>query len=133
MTPTPRLPRLSRREREILDVLYALGQATVQQVLDGLADPPSYSAVRALLRILEEKGHVRHDQDGPRYVYTARQPRDTAARSALGHLVRTFYDGSVGDAVSALLDASSSSLSNAELDKLAALIDEARRPERTRR
>jgi predicted transcriptional regulator len=116
-----------------MDVLYALGQATAQQVLEGLPDPPSYSAVRALLRILEEKGHVRHVQDGPRYVYMPRQPRDSAARSALGHLVETFYDGSVGDAMSALLDASSSRLSESELDRLASLIDEARRPGRTRR
>lgn len=116
-----------------MDVLYALGQATAQQVLDGLPDPPSYSAVRALLRILEEKGHVRHVQEGPRYVYMARQPRDSAARSALGHLVETFYDGSVGDAMSALLDSSSSRLSESELDRLASLIAEARRPGRIRR
>lgn len=126
MTAATRLPRLSRREREILDILYLQGEATAAQVLDGMADPPSYSAVRALLRILEEKGHVRHVQDGPRYLYQPTMPRESAARSALGHLVHTFYDGSVGDAMSALLDASSSRLGDADLDKLTALINKAR-------
>lgn len=115
-----------------MDILYLQGEATAAQVLEGMTDPPGYSAVRALLRILEEKGHVRHIQDGPRYVYRATQARESAARSALGHLVRTFYDGSAGDAMSALLDASSSSLSDTELDRLAALIDQARQPRRMR-
>ena len=133
MTAVPRLLRLFRREREIMDIVYHLGEATAQQVLDAMSDPPSYSAVRAFLRILEEKGHLRHVQDGPRYVYVPTQPRDTAARSALGHLVRTFYDGSAGAAMAALLDSSSASLSDAELDKLARLIDQARQPRKERR
>lgn len=132
MTATLRLPRLSRREREILDILYREGEATAAQVLEAMPDPPSYSAVRALLRILEDKGHVLHIQDGPRYVYRAVQARASAARSAMGHLVRTFYDGSVGDAMSALLDSASSRLSDAELDKLATLISQARQPGKDR-
>jgi predicted transcriptional regulator len=75
-----------------MDVLYFRGEATAAQVLEGMPDPPGYSAVRALLRILEEKGHVRHVQDGPRYVYMATTPRDSAAQSALHHLVQTFYE-----------------------------------------
>lgn len=133
MTAAPRLPRLSRREREIMDIVYRGGEVTAAQVLDAMSDPPSYSAVRAFLRILEEKGHLRHQQDGPRYVYLPTQPRDSAAQSAMGHLVRTFFDGSVGAAMSALLDSSSTRLSDAELDKLAGLIDEARRPRKARR
>jgi len=133
VTATPRLPRLSRREREIMDIVYRNGEVTAAQVLDALSDPPSYSAVRAFLRILEDKGHLRHVQDGPRYVYVPTQPRGSAAQSALGHLVRTFYDGSVGAAVSALLDSSSTRLSDAELDQLAGLIEEARRPRKGRR
>lgn len=133
MTATPRLPRLSRREREIMDIVYRNGEVTAAQVLDAMSDPPSYSAVRAFLRILEDKGHLHHVQDGPRYVYVPTQTRNSAAESALGHLVRTFYDGSVGAAVSALLDSSSTGLSDAELDKLAVLIDEARRPRKEQR
>jgi predicted transcriptional regulator len=132
VTAVHRLSRLSRREREIMEIVYRTGEATAAQVLEAMSDPPSNSAVRAFLRILEEKGHLRHVQDGPRYVYVPTQPRDTAARSALRHLVRTFYDGSVGAAVSALLDSTSTSLPDAELDKLAGLIDEARRPRKER-
>ena len=116
-----------------MDIVYRSGEATAAQVLEAMTDPPSYSAVRAFLRILEEKGHLRHLQDGPRYVFTPTQPRDSAAQSALGHLVRTFFDGSVGAAMSALLDSSSTKLSDTELDKLAGLIDEARRPRKGRR
>ena len=132
MTAQPRLPRLSRREREIMDIVYRTGEATAAQVLDAMTDPPSYSAVRAFLRILEEKGHLRHAQDGPRYVYIPTQPRDSAAQSAMRHLVRTFYDGSVGAAVSALLGSASTGLSEKELDKLAGLIEQARRPRKER-
>ena len=128
-----RQPSLSRREREIMDVLYLRGEATAAQVLEGLADPPSYSAVRALLRILEEKGHVRHVQDGPRYVFKATTPRDTAAQSALHHLVQTFYEGSPGQAISALLDEGSATLSDDELDRLSTLIRQARRSGKERR
>ena len=118
---------LSRRERQILDILYERGQASAADVQAGLPEPPSYSAVRALLRILEEKGHVRHQQDGPRYVYVPTVARDNAKRSALRHVLKTFFDGSAEQAISALLDDSSARLSEAELDRLARLIDQARR------
>lgn len=110
-----------------MDVLYERGRATVAEVLDGLADPPGYSSVRALLRILEEKGHVRHDEDGPRYVFMPRVPRSKARQSAMRHLVRTFFDGSAEQAVAALLDNASTRLSEEELDRLADLIERARK------
>src|SRR5438874_464795 len=118
---------LSRRERQILDILYQRGQATAADVQGALPEPPSYSAVRALLRILEEKGHVRHQQDGPRYVYVPTIARDNAQRSALRHILQTFFDGSTEQAISALLDDSSAKLSPAELDRLARMIDTARK------
>jgi BlaI family transcriptional regulator, penicillinase repressor len=118
---------VSRRERQILDVLFARGRATAAEIQAGLPDAPSYSAVRALLRILETKGHVRHEQDGPRYVYVPVVTPDRAKRSALRHLVRTFFDGSTEQAVAALLDGSSSAMSDAELDRLAGLIADKKR------
>jgi len=118
---------LSRRERQILDILYQRGRATAAEVQTALPEPPSYSAVRALLRILEEKGHVRHDQDGPRYVYLPTVARDNAKRSAMRHMLQTFFDGSAEQAISALLDESSAKLSTAELDRLARMIDTARK------
>jgi predicted transcriptional regulator len=117
---------LSRRERQIIDILYTQGRATVADVQSRLPDPPSYSGVRAMLRILEEKGHVRHEQDGPRYVYLPTVARDNAKRSALRHMLQTFFDGSAEQAISALLDDKSSRLSDAELDRLARLIAQAR-------
>ena len=117
----------SRRERQILDILYPRGQATAAEVQTELPEPPSYSAVRAMLRILEEKGHVRHEQDGPRYVYLPTVARDNAQRSALRHMLRTFFDGSAEQAISALLDDSSARLSDAELDRLARHDRQARR------
>lgn len=127
MTKLPHVD-LSRRERQIIDILYAQGRATAAEVQSALPDPPSYSAVRAMLRILEEKGHVTHLQDGPRYVYAPTVARDNAKRSALRHMLQTFFDGSAEQAISALLDESSSRLSDAELERLANLIDQARRP-----
>lgn len=118
---------LSRRERQIVDALYKLGRASAADVRAELPDPPSYSAVRALLRILEDKGHVRHEQDGPRYVYMPTVARDSAKRSAMRHLLHTFFEGSAAQAMSALLDVSSSRLSDTELDRLEQLIDQARR------
>jgi len=118
---------LSRRERQILDILYQQGQATAAEVQNDLPEPPSYSAVRALLRILEEKGHVRHEQDGPRYIYLPTVGRENAKRSALRHMLRTFFDDSAEQAISALLDDSSAKLSPAELDRLARLIEDARK------
>ena len=110
-----------------MDILYAQGRASAAEVQAALPDPPSYSAVRAMLRILEEKGHVRHEQDGPRYVYVPTVARDNAKRSAMRHMLRTFFDGSAAQAISALLDDSSTKLSDADLDRLARLIEEARR------
>jgi predicted transcriptional regulator len=116
---------LSRRERQILDVLYTRGSATAADVLDALPDPPSYSAVRALLRILESKGHARHEQQGNRYVYVPVVPRDSARRSALTRIVKTFFEGSAAQAAAALLD--SSTLSDDEFKHLSSLIERARR------
>ena len=117
---------LSRRERQIVDILYARGKATAAEVQTALPEPPSYSAVRAMLRILEDKGHVKHEQDGPRYVYVPTVGRDNAKRSALHHVLKTFFDGSTEQAISALLDESAAKLSDAELDRLAQMIDHAR-------
>src|SRR4051812_14892743 len=122
-----RLQSLSRRERQIMDVVYATGQATAAEVLEGIADPPSYSAVRALLRILEVKGHLRHEQRGPRYVYLPTVPRTAASQTALRQIVTTFFDGSATQAVAALLDLSAKRLPDDELDDLARLIDQARK------
>jgi predicted transcriptional regulator len=118
---------LSRRERQIVDILYTQGRATAAEVQAALPDPPSYSAVRAMLRILEDKGHVRHEQEGPRYVYLPTVARDNAKRSALRHMLQTFFDGSTEQAISALLDDSSARLSDRELDRLARMIDQARK------
>jgi predicted transcriptional regulator len=110
-----------------MDILYQRGRSTVADVIESLPDPPSYSAVRALLRILESKGHVKHEQDGARYVFLPTVNRDKARRSAILHLLRTFFEGSTETAVATLLDVSSSQLSEAELNRLAKLIDKARK------
>ncbi|RYE88584.1 MAG: BlaI/MecI/CopY family transcriptional regulator [Myxococcales bacterium] len=124
MTKPP--PSLTRREREIMDSLYRRGRATAHEVLADLPDPPSYSAVRALLALLEERGHIRHTQEGQRYVYTPAVPRGDARKSALSHVVTTFFAGSVEQAVAALVETSRPKLSSEELDRLAELIDRAR-------
>ena len=116
---------LSRRERQILDILYAKSSATAAEVKDALPDPPSYSAVRALLRILEEKGHAHHKTDGTRYVYLPSIPRESARHSALSRIVQTFFDGSAAQAAAALVD--SGSLSDEELTRLSAMIERARK------
>src|SRR3954465_4562183 len=103
MSPTGSMD-LGRRERQIMDAVYRLGRATAADVLGDLPDPPSYSAVRGMLRLLEDKGHLRHEQDGPRYVYLPTTERDEARRSALAHLLRTFFDNSRESAMAALLD-----------------------------
>jgi predicted transcriptional regulator len=118
---------LSRRERQIMDVIYTCGSASVQDVVDQLPDPPSYSAVRAMLRLLEEKGHVKHSQEGPRYVYQPVVPRERARESAMKQMLRTFFDGSAEEAVATLLDVSGSKISREELDRLAELIDQTRK------
>jgi predicted transcriptional regulator len=120
--------QLSRRERQIMDIVYRLGRATAAEVLAGLPDPPSYSAIRALMRILEGKGQLRHEQEGQRYVYLPTLPLERARRSALRHLLQTYFDGSPARAVAALLDLSRSDLSEAELQRLSRMIDEARKP-----
>jgi predicted transcriptional regulator len=120
-------PSLTRREREIMDIIHRRGRATAHEVLEDLAEPPSYSAVRALLRLLEERGHVKHVQDGQRYVYTAAVARGDARRSALAHVVRTFFAGSVEQAVATLVESSRTKLSRDELDRLAGIIDRAKK------
>src|SRR5687768_13842816 len=112
-----------------MDVLFRQGQATVSDVQAAMPDPPSYSAVRAMLRILEEKGHARHEQDGPRYIYKPVVARERAKRSAMRHLLHTFFEGSHEQAVAALLDEASTSLSEDELERLARLIDSRRTKE----
>jgi len=123
----PLTSQLSRRERQIMDVIYRHGKVTAAEVLAELPDPPSYSAVRAMLRLLEDKGHVRHEQDGPRYVYLPTVNRDKARKSAMRHLVRTFFDGSTEDAVAALLQNDSGGMSEDELGRLSKLIDSAKK------
>jgi predicted transcriptional regulator len=118
---------LSRRERQIMDIIYELNQATAAQVLERLPNPPSYSAVRALLRVLEEKGHLNHKQDGPRYVFVPTLPRDEARENALKHLVNTFFDGSTEKVVAALLDISDEELSEDDYQRLSQLIENARK------
>ncbi len=120
---------LTRRERQIMDVLFRRGQASAAEVQEGLPDPPSYSAVRTHLRILEEKGHVTHDQEGPRYVYRPALAKEKAKRTALHHLVETFFNGSAEQAMAALLDDDASRLSQSELERLSSLVDEARKRE----
>ena len=121
---------LSRREREIMDVLYRTGEATAAEILAELPDAPSNSAVRTILRILEEKNHVDHVRKGLSYVYRPRVTREKARRSALNHLLSTFFEGSPGAVVSTLLDEQSGNLSEDELDELAALIERVRKEER---
>jgi predicted transcriptional regulator len=118
---------LSRRERQIMDIIYTLQEATVNQVLERLPSPPSYSAVRALLRVLEQKGHLVHRQDGPRYIYAPTWPRDRARRSALKHLLQTFFDDSTEDVVAALLDISEDNLTAEDYRRLLELIQKARK------
>lgn len=118
---------LSRRERQIMDVIYARGSATAAEVEAALPDAPTYSAVRALLRILEEKGHLKHTLDGPRYVFAPVVPRNSARESALRGVVRTFFDGSPAGAVAALLDMSGDKLTSQDLDEISALLKRARK------
>ena len=125
----PEKDTLSRRERQIMDVLYRLGSATAAELQDNIPEAPSYSAVRALLRILVDKGHIRHSYDGPRYVYAPVVSRPVAQKSALRQLVKTFFDGSTSNAVAALLDMSGKDLTDAELDRLAKIVEQAKQEE----
>jgi predicted transcriptional regulator len=115
---------LGKRERQIMNVLFRRGRATVAEILHDLPDPPSYSSVRAMLRYLKDKGHVRYEQDGPRYVYLPVAAKTTVRKSALGHVVRTFFGGSESAAVAALLE--SRRLSREEYDRLSKLLDAAK-------
>jgi predicted transcriptional regulator len=117
---------LSRRERQIMEVVYELGRATAADVRERLPDPPSYSAVRAMLRILEDKGHIVHEQDGPRYVFLPIVPREEASETALRRLVRTFFAGSPEGAMAALLDLEGDRLDEDALQRLAEMIEKAR-------
>jgi predicted transcriptional regulator len=119
--------RLGRRERQIMEILYRRGRASVADVLGDLPDPPSYSSVRAMLRYLEEKGQLTHEEDGPRYLYRPTAAREDVRGSALASVVRTFFDGSVSTAVAALLE--SAPLSREEYERLSLLLDEAREAE----
>jgi predicted transcriptional regulator len=128
MTPRPSLhATLSRRERQIMDVLFQRGRATAAEVMDALADTPSYSTVRTQLRVLEEKGHVRHEEDGLRYVYIPAVARHTARKSALRHVVDTFFDGSAEKAVAALLGGEAARLTDEQIDRIAEMIAKARK------
>jgi BlaI family transcriptional regulator, penicillinase repressor len=120
------LQELTRRERQIMDVLYQRGRATAAEILEQIPDPPSYSGVRGMLRILEEKKHIRHEEKDLRYVYLPVVPRDKARRSAVLHMLDTFFEGSPEQAVATLLDVSARNLSADEFDRLAALIEKAR-------
>jgi BlaI family penicillinase repressor len=116
---------LSRREREVMDVLYRRGEATVAEVMDDLKDPPTYSAVRSILRVLKEKGHIVHRADGPRYVYAPAVGRERARKAALDHVVNTFFDGSAERTLAALLTRSDLDLSEAQVRRLAREIRQA--------
>src|SRR5258706_391443 len=120
-------PHLSRRERQIMDILYRAGRATAAEVRAGLHEAPSDSAVRTLLRILEDKGHVRHELDGLRFVYLPTVARDKAKRSALKHVIDTFFDGSASQVVAALVDLAPGDLDEEEMGRLQRIVDRARR------
>lgn len=121
------LEQLGRRERQIMDIVYRRGRATAAEIRADLPDPPTDSAVRGMLRFLEEKGYLQHDEEGPRYVYRPTADHKQVSRSAVRHLVRTFYNDSVGSAVAAMLGMYKTRLSDDELDKLETLLDEARK------
>jgi len=118
---------LSRRERQIMDILYQRGKSSASEVLEAMPDPPGYSAVRAMLRVLEEKGHVKHQAEGLKYVYVPTLARDKAKRSAVKHLLDTFFKDAPEQVVAALLDVSSTRLTRAELDRMAEMIEKAKR------
>ena len=122
----PPATSLSLRERQIMDILYRRGSATAAEIKQDLPEAPSYSAVRAMLRILEEKGHLRHHADGPRYIFTPIVSRPAAQKSALKQMVRTFFDGSATQAVAALLDMSARNLSDDELEELGKMVEQAK-------
>jgi predicted transcriptional regulator len=123
---------LSRRERQIMDIIYRLGRATVGEVMERLTGEPSYSTVRAQLRVLEEKGHLRHEEHGLRYVYLPSVSRHIVRHSALKHLIDTFFEGSAGKAVAALLGKEGFRISEEELDRISELVEKAKKEDRNR-
>src|SRR5260221_10155247 len=127
---TPSDRALARRERQIMDILYRLGRATASDVMEELSGDPNYSTVRTQLRVLEEKGHVRHEEEGLRYVYVPAVPRRAARKSALRHLVDTFFDGSVEQVVGALLGGEGARLSDEELARIADMVAKAKKESR---
>jgi BlaI family transcriptional regulator, penicillinase repressor len=127
MTKSSTHTTLTRRERQIMDVLYRRGRATAAEVMADLPGEPNYSTVRTQLRVLEDKGHIRHDEEGLRYVYAPAVPRHAARRSALKHLVETFFDGSAEQVVAAVLGGEASRLSDEDLERISELIDKARK------
>ncbi len=124
------LPGLSRRERQIMDILYRSGKASANEVRDAMPDAPSYSAVRAMLRVLEEKGHIKHQEEGMKYVFAPVVAAGKAKRSAVKHVLDTFFQGSAEQIVAALLDVSSSRLTREELDRMAELIEKAKQEDK---
>ena len=118
---------LSRRERQIMDIIHERGQATAAEVMEFLPEAPSYSAVRALLRLMEEKGYLQHETDGAKYVFMPTMAREKARKSALKQILQTFFDNSTEQAVAALLDLSKTKLKQEELDRLSTLIEQARK------
>ena len=127
MSQDDELAGLSRRERQIMDFLYERGKASVGEVMDGIPDPPGYSAVRATLRTLEQKGRVSHEEDGRAYVYRPTLRRDAARKSALTHVLKTFFDNSAEQAVAALLELKGPRLSEAELDRVSRMVENAKK------
>jgi len=121
------LQNLGRRERQILDVIFRLGEASVGDVLEHLSDPPAYDSVRTMIRLLEKKGFLRHRREGTKYVYRPIQSHESASRSALSHLMQTFFQGSAAETVAAIFDVSSDDLSEEELKRLEQLIEQARK------
>jgi predicted transcriptional regulator len=119
-------PALSKRERQIMDIVYRRGKATAADVHEELPNAPTYTTVRGLLRVLEEKGHLVHEEDGPRYLYSAATPRQEAGVSLLSHVVRTFFDGSASKAMAALLGSGGADLPDADLARLEEIIRRAR-------
>ena len=127
MTKTSQHTTLTRRERQIMDVLYRRGRVSAADVMAELSGEPNYSTVRTQLRVLEDKGHVVHEEDGVRYVYAPAVPRHAARKSALKHLVETFFDGSAEQVVAAVLGGEASRLSDEDLERISSLIDKARK------
>jgi predicted transcriptional regulator len=122
----PKQEELSRREREMMNIIFSRGRATATEVMDSMQDPPSYSAVRATLRVLEQKGHLKHQHDGTRYVYAPTVNREKARQSALDQLLRTFFDGSAANVVATLIERERENMTDEELAQLSNMIDAAR-------